>query len=139
MNILRQNSAIASWILALTSTSSSLYFSEIRHFVPCILCWYQRIIMYPLVVIIAVAILKKDKNLPYFVLPFSILGILVSSYHNLLYFGVIPEAVSPCYLGVSCTAKFIQLLGFIDIPLLSLGAFTMITLLMLLLLRTKKS
>ncbi len=128
---LKKNILYIAWGTALTSTLGSLYFSEFLYFTPCILCWYQRIAMYPLTVIILVGILRKDKNLPFYVLPLSIFGLLVSIYQNFLYFQLIPERISPCTVGVSCITKYISLLGFIDIPLLSFFAFLLITVCML--------
>lgn len=124
-----------SLILSVFSTVGSLIFSEILKFPPCVLCWYQRICMYPLVVIFAIGIWKKDKNLPYFVLPLSVIGLLISAYHNLLYYKIIPESTAPCVLGISCTTKFIEWFGFITIPLLSLVSFALITACMLLYLK----
>jgi disulfide bond formation protein DsbB len=88
--------------------------------------------MYPIVFVIAVGLWKKDKNITYFVLPFSIIGLVISIYHNLLYYGIIPEKFEPCTIGVSCTARQLDLFGFISIPLLSLIAFALITILTLL-------
>lgn len=121
------------WFVAILSTIGSLYFSEILLFPPCTLCWYQRIAMYPLTVILLVGLLKKDKNLPFYVLPLSAVGLIIAFYHNLLYYNLIPEAAAPCALGVSCTTQFIQWFGFITIPLLSFASFAIITALMLLL------
>lgn len=131
MILSKQNILYFCFATALSSVLGSLYFSEILHFVPCVLCWYQRVAMYPLVVIFFVGILLKDKNLPYFVLPLSIAGLLVSLYQNLLYFNILSEKVSPCALGVSCTARFLHVLGFLDIPQLSFLSFFVITSLML--------
>lgn len=114
-------------LIATFSTLGSLYFSEIVKFPPCALCWYQRIFMYPILVVVAVGIWKKDKNLAYFTLPFAIIGLIISAYHNLLYYGIIPEVIQPCTVGVSCTARQLDLFGFVTIPLLSLTAFIFIT------------
>lgn len=83
--------------------------------------------MYPLVAILAVGIFREDSKLHTYVLPFSIIGTLIALYHNLLYYGILPESIQPCALGVSCTTKQIELLGFITIPLLSLCGFILIT------------
>ena len=116
--------------VALVATLGSLFFSEVQHFLPCILCWYQRSVMYPLVLILAVGILRRDKNVALYVLPLSIVGMAIGIYHNLLYYSILPESVAPCVSGVSCTTRYIQWLGFITIPLLALTAFTIITILM---------
>ena len=113
--------------VALISTLASLFFSEVMKLPPCVLCWYQRIAMYPLVIITAVAILKKDlNNLVYYVLPLGILGWLIALYHNLLYYHILPESIAPCQTGISCTTRLIEIFGFITIPLGSFIAFTII-------------
>lgn len=132
MGFIKNNLAQFSLLIATISTAGSLIFSEILSFPPCTLCWYQRIAMYPLVVILAIGIWKKDKFLSYLVLPFSIIGLIIAAYHNLLYYNIIPESVAPCTLGISCTTKYIEWLGFVTIPLLSLISFLAITILMLL-------
>ena len=119
------------WIQSLVAMSGSLFFSEVMKLPPCILCWYQRILMYPLTVIIAVGILRRDKGIYQYVLPLSITGLAIAIYHNLLYYGIIPESIQPCRLGISCTTRQIEWLGFITIPLMSLTAFTVITICML--------
>jgi disulfide bond formation protein DsbB len=121
-----------SWLIVLLATGGSLFFSEVLKLPPCVLCWYQRVFMYPLVIILAVGILRKEKKIYQYVLPMSIIGLLIAIYHNLLYYNVIPESLSPCTAGISCTTKLIEWFGFITIPLLSLTAFTLITVIMLL-------
>ena len=119
------------WAQALVATTGSLFFSEILGYPPCLLCWFQRVAMYPLVVILAVGILRRDQGVHLTVLPLSVIGLAIALYHNLLYIGVVPEAVSACRAGVSCTTRFFEWFGFITIPFLSLTAFTVITILML--------
>lgn len=110
----------------MVATLGSLYFSEIRHFAPCVLCWYQRIAMYPLVALLAVGILRKDKQMYQYIFPLSLTGMLIAGYHNLLYYKIIPESWAPCVSGVSCTIKFVYWFGWLSIPLLSLIAFVII-------------
>ena len=117
------------WLVAIVATAGSLYFSEVRHFVPCSLCWFQRIFMYPLVIILGIASFKQDKKMTTYVLPLSIIGMLIAIWH------VIEEntgiSIGMCNVGVPCTVKYINWLGFITIPVLSLTAFTLISLIML--------
>lgn len=124
--MLKDKLPYVAWTQALIATLGSLYFSEVMHLPPCVLCWYQRILMYPIVLIGAVGIIRRDKALPFYVLPLSILGWFISLYHNLLYYKIIPESITPCQLGVSCTTRQIEWLGFITIPLLSFIVFTVI-------------
>lgn len=128
-----------SWLTAIISMLGSLYFSEIRHFAPCVLCWWQRIFMYPMVFLIAVGIILKDAKLPYYLLPLSLIGAGFALYQNLLIWGVIAEKLAPCRLGVSCTTEYIQWFGFISIPFLSLLAFIFITTAMLISIYLTKS
>jgi disulfide bond formation protein DsbB len=124
---LKQNIQYLALLQATVATLGSLYFSEIKHYTPCTLCWYQRILMYPLVIIIFVGIRRKDKQLASYVLPMSILGGLIALYHNLLQYKILPEAIAPCTLGASCSARYAGYFGFITIPLMSLTAFVVIT------------
>lgn len=95
--------------------------------------------MYPLVVILAVGILRKESRIYQYVLPFSVTGSLIASYQVLLYYNVLPESTETCRAGVSCTTKYIEWFGFITIPLLSLLAFLVITGCMIVLMRRNKT
>lgn len=123
--------AYFSLLIAWVAVVGSLFFSEILHFPPCVLCWYQRIFMYPLVVILSVGILRKNKDLPLYVLPLALIGLAIGFYHNLLYYNLIPESAAPCSLGISCTTKFVEYFGFITIPFLSMIAFVIISVAMI--------
>ncbi len=118
------------WLVALVGTLGSLYYSEIRQLVPCLLCWYQRIVLYPLVIIIPIGLVLRDRYLPYYCLALSLIGLLIASYHNLLQFGLIPEKLAPCTAGVSCATKQIVALHIVTIPILSFLAFLLISLAM---------
>ena len=113
-------------IVAFTAVTGSLYYSEIAGFVPCRLCWYQRILMYPLVIIILIGLIEQDEILPNYVLPFSLIGAGVSSYHYLLQLGVIGEA-GACAIGIPCNVRYVNYAGFITIPFMALTAFILIT------------
>ena len=121
-------SAYAAWIAALIAMVGSLFFSEVMELPPCVLCWYQRIAMYPLVFIIGVGIVLRDARMKYYALPVCLGGLAVSIYHNLLYYGILPDSIAPCTQGVSCTSVQIEWLGFITIPLMALTAFVFISL-----------
>jgi disulfide bond formation protein DsbB len=126
MNWLKRNALYLAWIVALLAAFGSLYFQYVAGFPPCILCWYQRIAMYPLVLIIPIGIIKKDPVLPIYALTLSVIGSAIAIFHNLLYYNLIPESAAPCLQGISCTTKFIEWFGFLTIPLLSLISFAVI-------------
>lgn len=117
----------AVFLVALAAMMGSLYFGEVMKIPLCTLCWYQRIAMYPLVVILAVGIMWDEAKVHLYALPFAIIGLIISIYHNLIYYSIIPEVIEPCTIGVPCTTKFIEFFGFISIPFLSLLGFIFIT------------
>jgi disulfide bond formation protein DsbB len=116
------------WVIALLATVGSLFFSEVMGLPPCALCWYQRIAVYPLVLIIGTGIITRDGRVRSYALPLCLAGLAVSVYHNLLYYGVIPETLAPCTQGVSCTETQIEWLGFVTIPLMGLASFVALSL-----------
>jgi disulfide bond formation protein DsbB len=109
----------------------SFFFSEVMELPPCVLCWYQRIAMYPLVLIIGVGIILNDRRMKAYALPFALIGLAIAVYHNLLYYGFIPESITPCTQGISCTSRQIEWFGFITIPLMALVSFVSIALCLL--------
>jgi len=114
----------AAWLLASVATSGSLFFSYVMDFAPCVLCWYQRICLFPLVVVLARGLFPFDRGVVKYALPLASLGWLVAAYHNLIQAGIVPESLQPCATGVSCTEKYVNLFGVLSIPALSLLAFT---------------
>lgn len=125
----------SAFLVAIISMAGSLFFSEVLKLPPCVLCWYQRICMYPLVLIFTVGLLKTGRECLPYALGLTVIGFLISFYHNLLYYKILPDSITPCSEGVSCTSIQIQWLGFITIPLMSLVAFTILLTLLLILLR----
>jgi disulfide bond formation protein DsbB len=125
-NFLKHHLHYLAWTTALVAMGGSLFFSNVLGYPPCVLCWYQRIFLYPLVFILGTGILRRDHNMYYYALPLALIGWGISIYHNLLYFKIIPESLAPCVAGISCTTKFIEYFGFITIPFLSFLAFTVI-------------
>lgn len=123
---IKENALYIAWMQATIATVGSLYFSEVMKLPPCLLCWYQRIAMYPLVLIIGAAIVRGRKDVFAYSFPLALIGWGIAAYHNLLYYNVIPESIAPCTMGVSCTTRQIEWLGFVTIPLLSLAAFALI-------------
>lgn len=118
--------AYIAWVIALLGVVGSLFFSEVMNLPPCVLCWWQRIALYPLVLIIGAGIILRDSRMKFYALPLCLAGLVVSVYHNLLYYGFIPESITPCTEGVPCNAVQFEGFGFITIPLMGLGAFVCI-------------
>jgi len=114
------------WIVASVSTLGSLFFSEIMEFPPCALCWYQRIFMFPLALILFVGLFPFDKSIIKYALPLALAGWGFAFYHFLLYTGFIPENLQPCSQGVSCSETYLDLFGFLSIPMLSLISFSIL-------------
>ncbi|MES2437006.1 MAG: disulfide oxidoreductase [Patescibacteria group bacterium] len=138
MTKLQTNILYTALAQAIVAMLGSLYFSEVMKLPPCILCWYQRIVMYPLVVVLAVGIIRRNKDIALYVLPLSLVGLGISIYHNLLYWKIIPENLAPCVAGISCTTKFFEWFGFITIPFLALVAFVVINACMVIFIKNNK-
>lgn len=121
---------LGTWLLALVASLAVLFVGEVMGQAPCNLCWFQRAFMFPLVPILAVACYRSDAAVWRYALPVAGCGWLVALYHNLLYFRVIPEAIKPCGVGPSCSGADMTVLGSLPLPLLSLGVFTLIIILL---------
>lgn len=131
------NILFLAWFISLVASLGSLFFSEVMGFPPCSLCWYQRIFMYPLVLILGAGLFPLDYKVLRFSMPMVLVGWFFALYHNLLHWRIIPATLAPCRAGVPCSTVYIEWFGFITIPLLSLGAFSLIFSLLFLL--SKKS
>ncbi|RMH11227.1 MAG: disulfide bond formation protein B [Gemmatimonadetes bacterium] len=118
------------WGVALIATLGSLYLSEIAHLQPCTLCWYQRIAMYPLVVVLGVGALRGDAGAWRYALPLPLVGGLISAYHVALQLNPGLEIV-PCTSGTPCSARLVAVFGFVSIPVMAGAAFLLIAALLL--------
>ena len=114
------------WILATSGTLISLFFSEIVQLPVCVLCWYQRIALYPLVIILPLALFPFDIRVIRYVSPLVIFGWLVALFHVLVVAELIPESAQPCVQGVPCSEVQFSILGFINIPVMALFTFSLI-------------
>ena len=128
---LRNSRAIAlAFLVALVATCGSLFYSQVAVFVPCELCWMQRIFMYPQVILLGLSLIKKEEHIIDYSLALATVGIAISLYHNMLIYGATSE--TSCSLsGISCAVKFVIGFDYITIPLMSLTAFAVIILLLL--------
>jgi disulfide bond formation protein DsbB len=117
------------WVVASLATAGSLYFSEVAGFEPCSLCWYQRIAMYPLVMLLAVAAARRERAGAFYVSAMAAIGAIVSSYHVLLeWFPSLDSGA--CSVTTPCTLVWFRVFGFISLPTLALTAFVLILALM---------
>jgi len=114
------------WLVAASAMLGALFFSEVMNLPPCVLCWYQRIFMFPLVLLLPLGLFPFDPRIVRYALPLAAVGGSIALFHVLLTWGVIPESIRPCTQGVPCGSNPIELFGFVSIPLLSLTAFAVI-------------
>ncbi|MGG4147031.1 disulfide oxidoreductase [Paenibacillus algorifonticola] len=120
------------WIVTLVATGGSLYFSEIKGFIPCDLCWYQRIFMYPQVIILGIATYRGDRNIIKYLLPINIIGLAISIFHNFeIWFPKVGELV-PCRSGIPCNFDYLNWFGFLTIPMMAMIAFVLVIVFLLL-------
>jgi disulfide bond formation protein DsbB len=127
-NLLGDKAIWLAWIVALTATVGSLIYSEVIHFEPCRLCWFQRIAMYPMVVVLLVGAIRREYQVKYYALPLSVAGLGVSIYHYLMQ--VFPALEGGSCGVVSCSARLVEIFGFISIPFMAGAGFMVITVLL---------
>lgn len=121
----------SAWLVAGVSTLGALFFSEVMQLPICVLCWYQRIFMFPLALILPLGLFPFDAKVIRYAMALAVPGATVALFQLLLVAGVIPESIKPCSVGVPCSVTVIEWFGFLTIPLLSLLAFSSIAALLL--------
>lgn len=118
---------LAAYLVALTATLGALFIGEVLGRMPCVLCWYQRIAMFPLVPILTLSLWRNDGAARLYGLPLAVAGLALSGWHSALYAGLIPQATAPCTRdGPSCTDQAQVILG-LPLPYLAVAAFAAIT------------
>nr|CRH06429.1 Putative disulfide bond formation protein, DsbB family [Candidatus Magnetococcus massalia] len=120
------NWLFAAWLVAASATLGSLFFSEVLDVPVCVLCWYQRIAIYPLTLILALGLFPYDPKVVRYGTALVAVGWLIALYHLLLIEGIIPKAAQPCVPGIPCSETHINWLGFLNIPTMSLLTFSLI-------------
>ncbi len=120
------------WLVAGISTLAALFIGEVMGHTPCVLCWYQRICMFPLVLILAAGLFPYERRVVRYALPLALVGWLLAVFHWGVASGLIPESATPCSQGVPCSVEQIVWLGFVTLPMLSVLAFSVIIAMLLL-------
>jgi disulfide bond formation protein DsbB len=116
----------SAWTISLLATLGALFVGEILGQTPCLLCWYQRIAMFPLAVLLGIASLNNDGRIGRYATPLSATGSVLASWHVLVFYEVVPTAIEPCGQGPSCRGSDMTVLGGVPLPVLSLVAFVSI-------------
>jgi len=131
-NFFAKYGLLFAFITALVSMLASLFYSEIAGYTPCELCWYQRIVMYPQVLLLAIALYFKDKKIIKYLIALSIIGAVIALYHHLMQIGAISSlSCSAVGYSISCVQIFVMRFGYITLPLMAFTAFLQIIVLML--------
>lgn len=118
------------WLVAAACTVGSLIFSEVYLFEPCLLCWYQRIAMYPLAAVLLVGAIRRDPAVRWYGLPLSIVGLGISIWHILVQNVTALQGAGACDPDNPCSSKYVDLFGFISIPVMAGAGFLLITVLL---------
>lgn len=114
---------LLAWLIATTATLGALFIGEVMLMTPCTLCWYQRIFMFPIAIILGIACFTDDRQGAVYALVLALGGLAMAGYHTLLVAGLVPKSWVPCSAGVSCADQKLEILNGVQIPWLSLAAF----------------
>lgn len=112
-----------SFAIAAVATLGSLYFSEVADYVPCRLCWFQRIAMYPIALVALVALVRRDRGARWYLLPMAVIGAAISTYHYLIERGVLSDTESCALFGPSCAEVWFEEFGFVTLAFGALAGF----------------
>ncbi len=112
--------------VAAVATAGSLYFSESAGYVPCRLCWFQRVAMYPIAVIALVALIRRDRNARWYTVPLAVIGLVISSYHVMIEWGWVADSESCLLFGPSCADVWFESFGFVTLALMAWAGFVSI-------------
>ena len=119
------------WLVALVTTLGSLYYSKVQSFVPCELCWYQRICAYPFAVILGIAAWRRDAGIRVYAIPVFAVGMAIAAYHTWIQAYPPSNGTSFCTIEAPCTTRYVWEFGFVSLPFMALSAFVVMTVLLL--------
>lgn len=114
------------WLVAAVTTAGSLYYSKVQGYVPCELCWYQRIVLYPFAVILAIAAWRRDCAIRIYAIPVLCIGVVISVYHSWIQWFPPASGTSFCTTDTPCTLKYVDEFGFVTLPFMALSAAAVI-------------
>ena len=115
--------------VGVVSTFGSLYFSEVADYVPCRLCWFQRIAMYPIALVALVALVRRDRGARWYLVPMAAIGAAISTYHYLIERGVVADSESCALFGPSCADVWFTEFGFVTLAFMALAGFAAVVVL----------
>ncbi|MBU6329598.1 MAG: disulfide bond formation protein B [Acidobacteria bacterium] len=110
------------WVIALVTMAGSLYYSRIEHYIPCELCWYQRICIYPFAVILGIAAWRRDAAVRVYAIPVLAIGAVVAAYHSWIQAFPPADGTSFCTPDAPCTMRYVWEFGFVSLPFMALSA-----------------
>ena len=114
------------WLVAAVTMAGSLYYSKVQGYVPCELCWYQRIVLYPFAVILAIAAWRRDSSIRVYAIPVLSIGVIISIYHSWIQWFPPSNGTSFCTAATPCTLKYVDEFGFVTLPFMALSAAAVI-------------
>lgn len=121
---------MGAWLIAMLATVGALFIGEVMMMTTCTLCWYQRIFMFPMAIVLTIACFSEDRRGAVYAWVLAAGGLAVAGYHTLLVAGWIPKSWLPCQSGISCADQKLEILSGVQIPWLSLAAFGLILILL---------
>ncbi|REK20627.1 MAG: disulfide bond formation protein B [Actinobacteria bacterium] len=137
LSLLGDSAVWLAWLVAAVATGGSLIYSEVIHFIPCRLCWYQRIAMYPLAIVLLVGAIRREVVVRYYALPLSLGGALISIWHYLTQTFPSLEG-GACDPTNPCSAKYVNVFDFVSIPFMAGAGFIVISVLLAFYVRTER-
>lgn len=128
---LARNALPLAWLIAMVTMLGSLYYSRIQHYVPCELCWYQRICIYPFAVILGIAAWRRDAGIRVYAVPVLAIGAAIATYHSWIQAYPPADGTSFCTADAPCTLRYVWEFGFVSLPFMALSACSAMIVLLL--------
>lgn len=126
---------LCAWLVSIVATGSAVFIGEVMGMTPCVLCWYQRIAMFPIALVLGMSLYAEDRRGAVYALPMALIGLVIAGYHSLLVAGLVPQAWIPCSAGVSCANQKLSIFWGLELPWLSFASFAAIAALLFVYLR----